>query len=372
MGENNVLSAGTDVLNQMRESLVELDGYKKRIAELTEESDRLEKAIELKQKYVADEITLTLEKRQAEVGSSFDGQIDKTRSRIKKVKAKRDKFKDSKMSERIELETADFKEEKRRLQQDLKAVFKINQIPRIFNTGYFFSMFMPSEIVDFMKILLTILFAGALPLVVNFFIPEQSKSTWLIVAMYAAVVVLFMFFYILIFKRVKERHTDALIEAKAIRVKLARNRRHAARVQKEIKKDKDESHYDLERFDVEIKELEQQVIRIMDEKKEALTVFEKQTKSDITAEIKSRYEQELTDMRTAYDSAYNEQRTLEDKVNAFVLDMSRKYEAYVGKEAMSISMIDSLIEIINTGDALTIADALVCYRKQADLPKEES
>ena len=141
MGDVNVLSGGIEILHEIKENLLELDGYKEKSLDMVNEQEKLEKLIAAREKARDSEIAETVSKRIEEVEESFDGQIEKTRARVKKVKAKRDKLKDTKVSERIDVETADMREEIRSLNQDIKALFTKNQIPRIFNNQFPFLLF---------------------------------------------------------------------------------------------------------------------------------------------------------------------------------------------------------------------------------------
>ena len=106
-----------------------------------------------------------------------------------------------------------------------------------------------------------------------------------------------------------------------------------------------------------------QINDIVDQKKRALSDFETTTKVDITNQIKAGYIDSINKMKAENEIAYDEQRTLENRIKTASLEISQKYEAYVGKENLSAGMIDSLIEIINGGDAVNIADALAFYKK---------
>ncbi|MBP5158982.1 MAG: hypothetical protein ILP10_01635 [Lachnospiraceae bacterium] len=364
MGENNVLSGGVDVLTQMRESLVALDDMRKQSKELEATENKANQDIDLKQKMITDEIALTVKKRQEEVEESFDGQIDQTRARLKKVKAKRDKEKNAAVSERIGRETADIVEEKRKLKQDLNEIFKVNQIPRIFNNGAFFTFFLPGEALDYLKIALCVIVFGAIPVIVNLFLPEGSNKALIMVLMYVGIVVVFGGLYFLIFKNVRNKHIGKLREARMVRNKIRRTQKLEEEKGKLIKKDKDESGYNLSDFDAEISQLDNQIVEISEAKKQALTSFENETKLNIANDIRSRHEQELADLKSTYDNAYAQRKQLDDQIGATVLDISSRYEGYIGKENLQLSTIDSLIEIINTGDALNIADALVVYKRR--------
>lgn len=364
MGEVNVLSGGVEVLEEMKANLVRLEEMKTRSEELGQRQKQLGKDIEAKEKAMASEIDATIAKRHSEIEASYDGQIDKTRDRIKMVKAKREKMRDSKVSERIDVETADLKEELRELKQDLKGVFKRNRIPRIFNTGYFFALFMPGEFVDFCVILLSVIIMLAIPVGAWFLVPEKLKKIWILVIAYIVVIVLFMGIFMLIFKKVRTKHSDALKEAKQIRRKIARTRKRTKKAEKNIRNDKDDSSYGLEKIDEELQELDASVESIIREKKDALKEFETTAKQDVIAQIRAGYESEIQTMRTENEAAYDEQRSVDEQVKSATLEISRKYESYVGKEVLSVAMIDSLIDIINGGDALNIADALAYYKKR--------
>lgn len=370
MGEVNVLSGGTEILAEMRTNLTALDELKTKSAQLTEKRKQLDKDIATKQKARDTEVSTTVGKRQAEMEASFDQQIEKTRSKMKEVRSRREKVKDTKVGERIDTETADLREEVRNLNVDLKAVFTKHQIPRMFNTDYFFSMYFPSEVGDFLIILCSMLIMLAIPVGVYCLIPHKEGAIWLLILLYLAIVALIMGIFMLIFKKVKEKHIDALREAKAIRGKISRTKKRIGRKAKTIRKDDDESTYGLEKYDDEMTGLESQIDDLIKQKKQALTEFENTTKQDIVKEITARYGTELDVMKSENDNAYEEQKDVDAKINSFTIEISKKYEAYVGKEVLSVSMIDSLTDIINAGDALTIADALAFYKRRLEEEKK--
>lgn len=365
MGEDNILSGGIEILFTIKESLLELDGHKQKTTELEAEEDHLEQLILTKEKVIAEEITATLNARQEEVASSFDGQIDQKRMRLKKVKQKRDKQKNMKISERMEEETADLTKEKRKLLMEIKAVFKLNQIPRIWNNKLFFSLFMPGELSDFLTLFFVILVSLAAPVGIYSFIPSTSRKSWQLFLLYLLILGILICLFLLIHKKVKGTQEAALKEIRLIRNKLARNKKNINRVKRNIAKDEDESNYGLEKYDEEIKELEQQMTQIIEQKKEAIEGFESKTKKMITEEIKSRYAQELEQLKQKHIIAYEAYRKSEEKAKNFVLEISKRYEAFLGKDFMSLVMIDSLISIMENQEMKTISEALTYYKNMS-------
>ncbi len=362
--ENNILNGGIDILNEMKASVTAIETMKGRVAELQARQEQLDKDIASKQKTMDSEVSSVVSKRQAEVEKSFDEQLASTRERIKRVKAKKDKFKDSKVSERIDNETSYMHEQLRGYKADLKGIFSREHIPGIFNTDYFFSLFMPDNVGDFSIILLSIIIMLALPVCIFMLLPEGVHKWWMLVILYAAVLFVGMSVFMLIFKTVRTKHLKALEEARNTRGRIRDIKKRINKMAKSIRSDKDESGYGLEKFEQELAELDGQVNDIVEQKKQALADFENNAKNDIANEIRARYLDSINGMKAENEAAYDEQRQLENNTKAASLEVSRKYEAYIGKENLTPGMIDSLIEIINGGDAINIAGALEFYRQQ--------
>ena len=91
----NVLNGGIEILSEMKASVTGVETMRARVQELTDKQQQFEKEINAKQKVMDSEIAATISKRQAEIEKSFDAQIDSTRDRMKRVRTKKDKLKDT-------------------------------------------------------------------------------------------------------------------------------------------------------------------------------------------------------------------------------------------------------------------------------------
>ena len=59
----------------------------------------------------------------------------------------------------------------------------------------------------------------------------------------------------------------------------------------------------------------------------------------------------------------NRQRAeAESKIKTLSVDISSKYETYLGKENLSVPMLDSLLDIIDKGNAKNVAEAITYYK----------
>ena len=359
----NILNAGAEVLREIKAKVLELDELKVRVTDLSEKLQSLDKEIGAKQKAMDSEISSVLSKRSAEVEKSFDETIEQTRGRIKNVKAKRDKFKGTKVDERISAETADLNEQIRGLKQDVRGIYSREHISRLFNNNYFFTMFMPDGLGDFLIILLSVVILLAIPFGIFQFLPDSIRSkTIVLVAIYAGVIAFVLLIFTLIFKFVKEKHSEALKQAKLLRDKSDRIKKRIRKMEKSIRKDKDESQYGLEKYDEELSGLEHELDDVIERKKQALSEFENTAKKDITDEIKARYAEELDRMKSENEEAYRQQAEAQTKIKSLSLDISSKYETYLGKENLSVPMLDSLTDIIDKGNAKNVAEAIAYYK----------
>lgn len=370
--ENNVLSGGIEALQEMKAQLLKKGELSSRVAELKTAQQSREKSILAKQKAMDSELTSTITKRQAEVERTYDDQVAKTRDQIKQVRAKREKTKGTRVNERVGNETADLHERIRELKQDLKGVFTRQHISRIFNNEYFFSLFMPDGPGDFLIILVTILIILGIPGIVFLILPDAAQKIWILIAMYVVILAIAFGVFTLIYKNVRNKHLEGFAEARSIRRQISAVRKNISSKEKTIRKDKDESSYGLEEFDREMAGLDSQIECIVNEKKQALTDFENRTKKDITDEIKARYMPEIGQLKADNEAAYNEERACETEMKALELEISNRYEAYLGKDNMTVPMLDNLIEIISSGEATDISGALARYKELQAEPKKDT
>lgn len=361
--EGNILSGGLDDLNGLKDILWELDRLKDKNDALVTEEEKLEKAIKIKEKAIADEIAATTKKRKDEIEATYDEQFDKTRSRIKKIRNRKEKSKSAKISERIEAETAELKEEYRQLALESKALLKHNKVPIFCNTRLFYALFMPRGMGDLLIIALAlVLVLLLLPCFIYFYLIPVKNMIYLMLV-YFLTVIFFGGLYMLIDNNIKDKHKDTIKKVYKLRLRMTENKKDQEKIRKGILKDKDESQYGLDNFDQEISELDNELKYIQEQKKEALSVFENTTRFVIGEEIKARSQDELNNMKKQYGEVYIEIRDIEEKIKNLSMEIANNYEAFMGKEFMSIEKINILIDIMTDNDLKTISEAIGYYKE---------
>ncbi|WMJ85518.1 hypothetical protein [Anaerocolumna sp. MB42-C2] len=361
--ESNILSGGLEDINKLKDTLTELNDYIDRNDALAAEESRLEKTIKNKEKAITEEIAGTTKKRKDEIEATYDDQLEKTRLRAKKIRNKKEKSKSVKISERIEAETAQLKEEYRQMVLETKAVLKQKKVPAFCNTKLFYSLFLPTGMGDLAVIILSlIIILLIIPCFFYFYVIPDEKMIYLIL-IYFITVIFFGGAYMLIDNNVKDKHMQTIKRIYSIRVQISDNKKKREKIRKRILKDKDESQYGLDNFDQELSELDNELKFIMDQKKEALNTFENNTRYVISDEIKARSQEELNTLKKEYGEVYVKIKDTEEKIKVLSMEIANKYEAYLGKEFMSVEKLNILSDIIMENDLKTISEALGYYKE---------
>ena len=143
------------------------------------------------------------------------------------------------------------------------------------------------------------------------------------------------------------------------------NNRQVRKITRAIRKDNNEEVYELGDFDARIKEVEDEIKRISDEKEKALLNFDENISNDIVKEIESKEMPRINDLQKEYDETVSQKESLEEIVKETSLKISSEYEAYIGKEYTNLERIDALIKIMENGQAQTVSQAIDLYKRQS-------
>lgn len=369
MSESNILSAGLNELKELKEMLVCLENDKALNLELSAKEEELERQIKVLEKQLSDKTALVTKQRSTELGATYDEQLEKTKSRLKKVRAKKEKQKSTLVSDRIAVETAQVREERTQLYEQIKKLYKESKISRIFNNSFVHALLIPQGFKDILIILLTLIVVLFLLPCGIYYFAFRPKTIYLIV-IYIVTVLVFGGLYVAVSKMTKERHPQIFEKIKSLRRELRNNQKNIRNMERAIRKDKDESQYDLGKFNSELKELEEELDRIDADKKAALKKFDGETKAAIAAQMAAEFATGLDPLRKEHDEIYEQQRHTEENIKKLSMKLTSEYNSYLGKENLDISMIAALIRIMEAGRAATVADALALYRSEPDAGKE--
>lgn len=360
MAGENILTGGLEECRQLRSDVSELYASRTRSTDAENSAAQTEKAIKTKEKQISDEINAATKKRQDEIGKSYDDEIAKLKSRSRKVKTKKGKTKRKEVALRIRRETTDEREKERQLKLEIRSVYKKENVSAVYNTKLFYSLFMPHYLSDIPVLLLTLVIALlAVPSAVYYLaFPEKWQTTLGLMLMYFGFALLYILLYVVILNVTKGAHKDMFSEIKGLRAEIRANRRDMAKIARRIRKDKDESEYNLDRFDDEMKDITDEIHSILEEKKAALIDFEKDAKLVLADGIREKYSEELDGQKKYLETTREEQRTADARAKELSLLITKKYEPYLGKENLALDIIDQMEARLDSGAAKTIGEAL--------------
>ncbi len=371
MEGSNLLAGGVDDLNEVKECLLELYGYQSNNETLLLEEEALENNINSTQKEAEEEIERITGKRRQEIEDAFDKQLDKLHARSKRIRDKRERSKDLKVSQRMMAETADIRSENIQLKLEAKTLFKQKRIPGICNTKLYYALYAPSFLSDFAILLGTLVLVLLLvPCGIYFFLLPEEKIAYLILS-YVLSVLFFGGLYVLIGNRTKVRFTEEIHKVKGIRAHIRTNKKKIAVIKKNIRKDRDESTYGLQEFDTELAKLEQETAEIVSQKKEALLTFDQSTSRIIASEIEGSYKDKLEGLKAEYTKAAASSKKTEERIKALTLKVASDYEPFLGKDMMTLKRLDALINILQEGKVASISEAIALYHKNAENTNED-
>ncbi len=348
-------------LREAKAALAELEAEKAKSIRLQTEEKRLTRTLASEKKAVEDEIVSTVRKRKDEIALSYDREISRTQDKLKKARNRREKAKNQGVKERISNETAQLREENRQLKLQNSTMFRQNGIPGICNTKFYYALYFTKGIKEILIFFLTFLVAFlALPCGIYLLIPKRAP--WLLIVIYVAVILVLCGIYIAINNRTKVNHLEIMRDARKNRDMIEANRRKIRVIIKAIEKDKNESVYNLGKYDKEISKIEAELGELAKKKQEALAVFENQTREALEQEIFENSRAKLESLSGQLNQVTGANQEMGNSIQQKTIAFTDEYGPYIGQEFMNQDKLDKLIDILNQGMASSLTEAQQIYK----------
>lgn len=380
MDTQNIFDQNVDFLIQIRDEVAQCDQLEAQKKQMQEKSDKMKKAINQEEKSINDEINSTIKKRKSEIEGTYDEQLDASRKKVKKAQDKKNKEKSERVGQRVDEETADVKEDSRKLKTEMKTLFKKNHVPAFCMSGLYYSLFMPKGIKEIGALILSFVIGvagipfGAYLLLSRVIfadavlgkdkVPIAESSIFMVIVVALAIIIV-LGLYFLLFNLTKVKHRDTIAEGRKIRNKILANEKNVRAIKNAINKDKDESQYGLGAFDAEINQYQDEMEQIAEKKQAALTEFEQETKAAITNEINGRRLGKLEDMKQKQEAVEAEKDGLEQQYKQASLAITDNYVKYLGKNICKVEALNDIINIMASEGVATISEGLAIYKGEA-------
>ena len=350
-------------LGEARQAVEDLDRMEAEYDQLELEEKQLRRQLDSEKKAVDTSVSQTVKKRREEIHSSYDKQIVKEQERLKKVKSKREKAKNQGMKERIGEETAGLREANRQLALKLKSLFQKERMPLFCRRTWYYALYMPRTLKEISILLAVILLVfAALPWGIHLLIPEEARRSWMLILIYLADIILFGGAYLALGNGTKLRDPETIRQGRKLRDAIGSNQKKIRKIARSIRRDRNEAVYDLDQYDDQIARISQELADLSTKKQEALNTFNTVTQTIISDEIISNSKDKIELL--SRDLARTEDRTkeLEQKIKELSLQITDRYESYIGKEFLQPDRLAELARLIRTGQAFNLTDAIAVYK----------
>ncbi|MDO5415815.1 MAG: hypothetical protein Q4F29_01325 [Lachnospiraceae bacterium] len=346
-------------LGEAKEAVEKRNQLKKTCGQLRLEEKQLEKQLEAEKKAVDDAIALTVKKRKEEINASYDKEIAKSQERLKKARAKREKAKNQGVKERIAEETADLHAYNKELNGQMKSIFQKDRVPSFCRRTWFYALYMPRSMKEMGLLLLAVLvFFAAVPGGIYFLIEPQVRRSWMLIVIYLLDIVLFGGLYLTVGNHTKMKHHEAIRQGRLIRDTIHSNYRKIRVITNSIRRDRNETIYNLEKFDDEISRTEQEQVELAAKKQEALNTFNTVTQTIISDEIVNNSREKMEQLKESHERALEQAEESERQIKELSLEITDKYEGYIGTEFMQPDKLAELARLIRSGQAANLSDAI--------------
>ncbi len=345
-------------------AVADRDELKKRQEELESLEKQQSSALKTKKKALDDEIKSTVKKRSEEITKSYDSQTKTLEDRLKKARSARDKAKDEGVKDRINDETKDLVRQNEDIKGQIKDTLKGDKLPGFCSSTLYNALYFPSTAAEILLLIVCALVCFVcIPLLVYMVIPDRTSVHLFII--YVVVIVIFGGLYIVIGNITKSRFRPTLNQVRGYRSDIRANKKKIKTISKDIKKDKDEGAYDLQKYDDDISKIEQEIKDVASQKKDAVNTFDNVTKNIITDEITGNYQADIDAAQQDLDQTENDLSSTRTALKEKLLDITDNYAIYAGQDFMDTEKLSSLEEIISSGRASNISEAISVYKTKS-------
>jgi hypothetical protein len=344
------------------------ESEKKNLDNLRNELKQINKGILSESKAVEREIESVAKKERDLIEDNFDQQIEKQEEQIRRIRAKRNKKKNKKINERVEIETADIREQNHGLKVKFVSLLEQYGVPRYCRSKFYYMMFMTKGIKEVFGCLAVFLLGLiGLPALISFagnysFLRDAANKPMAFAVVFAITDVILLLLYIAILNHSKAEYKAVLREGRKIKEQIRANEKQIDATKDVIIKDKDESGYGLDSYDQKQAEVEAEIKRIQQEKQAALTQFETETLKEVQGNLRSQSDERIAVMQQEEQVKTNAISKKEEVVNQLQAMIANEYEPVFGKEFSKPNKMTTLIKIMEEGDAATVEEAIAIMK----------
>ncbi|MDO4961240.1 MAG: hypothetical protein Q4E57_05215 [Eubacteriales bacterium] len=346
------ISNPKEFLQEVLEAVDSLNADRAELKKCTENKDSSQKELNTLRINIEAEKEKTVELRRNDLGAEFDKKMKAIDAEVEKISNQRAKARTKAVKGRIADQTQGYKGEIAGYKAQLAAYCKENGLSPLCKTRLYYKLFCPGHITDWLILLVVAaLMVGAL---IGTFKIHDTKLFIIAILIDVLIIALYAF----IWSTTKGKHTNEVKYCKQIMDGIRKNEKDAGKVTKDIRRDKDDSPYELSEFDAQIAAKQQEKADIEMQKTNALYQFDTVTKQQLMDEIASAYSERLNNTYNAAEQAKTAFEEITKKTADSENAVSLNYVQYLGSKNLTHDAVTRMIELVESGEAASVSEAV--------------
>ena len=347
------LSEGREYLSTMQEELAEVERLKRELDGLKSDQKKLEKDIVSTEKSIKNEIASTIKRKRNDLKDEYAQKTHEVNNEKKGIEQQKSRKRSREVAARVGDETSMLVNENKEIRKDIMRYLRENRVPKIFRNRVFEVLFDPVGLVDWGEFLA----AGFVAFLLIPWLIYANKKVFLVILV-AVWIILVLVVYFLIYANVKMKYKDVFTQTRELRREINVNDKKINDIKRNIHRDKDDSKYDLDEFNVKIQLAEEKQEAINFDRNNALKDFDENVTKSITDEITEKRTPELEEKKKALEELIEKTEEINAEYDSASADIDSKYISELGADIVRPDVIDKLAKIMDEGKASTIGDAI--------------
>lgn len=353
--ETEFLSNGSDKLREMLEIIDERDRFIAVNNTLLTEGRGLEGEIKQLKSNLESDINLSVKNAAIEATALEDKLLADENIRLKEKQQLRDKAKAKGIRERIDVETKDLTEENMQYRRNIKRGLKENGLPSFCDSKVFYIMYCSQTAVEWVIrlaafLLMFVVIPGVILLI--------ADPWWLWRLIWWVIIdVIILAIYMTIYLISKDKDAGILDEVRELRDRIYDNEKKIRQIKSNIKKDPDESSYNLGDYDEEIKKVQISIDDVTEKRNMKLKEFEEVIKKTIIDTLHNEQIPGITEKQSVLEEKIKVYNEMNQKLTSINQSIENKYERFLTKTFMNRQQLTRMLELIETNQATNIGQA---------------
>ena len=332
------------------------------LQKLKDENLRFSRELEKLRASIDKEKNGVIDRRRGDIEAEYEKQLRSLDNSIRELTEKRKKARDLGVKNRIKSETAELYSANEERTRELKRTISDSKLPAYSRSRLYYALFMPRSPREFLVAILcfAVVFI-LLPLILMLAIPGEGPLESILI--YVAVIIIFGGIYIKTLHRTRLRDPEGVRKGRELVSQLNENDKHIRRMKRSIKRDKDDRLYDLSSYDDELTKLADQKKQVEDKRTEALASFDAVTRNVLSDEINEKHKSELEKLSIDVSDRSGRIATMEKELSEEDMALSQ-YAQFIGSENMDHEKLQTMLNLIRSGEAATVGEASEKIKKR--------